>query len=85
MLDVIIKFTVPLGYFRGHHVSSPWRIAPARWSIFDRLAEDEPMGHFVRAASSGAGGMHGAKNHAAQSFIFELQGSPKGGNEFGTV
>ena len=43
------------------------------------------MGHFVRAASSGAGGMHGAKNHAAQSFIFELQGSPKGGNEFGTV
>jgi hypothetical protein len=30
MFDVIFKFTVPFGQFRGHHVNSRRRVEPAR-------------------------------------------------------
>ena len=48
MFDVIFKFTVPLRQLRGHHVNSRRRIVPAGWSISDRLAEVELMGHVAR-------------------------------------
>jgi hypothetical protein len=48
MFDVIFKFTVPFRQLRGHHVNSMRRIVPAGWTISDRLAEVELMGHVAR-------------------------------------
>ena len=39
----------------------------------------------LRASSAGQGGAWGEEAMRRQLFIFELQGSLKGGNEFGTV
>src|SRR5262249_42583498 len=48
MFGMIFKFTIPRRQLRGHHVNSRRRIAPAGWSISDRLAEVEFKGHVAR-------------------------------------
>jgi hypothetical protein len=55
--DVIFKLAVTFGQLCGHYVNSRWRVAPARWTVSDRLAEDEFTRHTARLGSRRPGGL----------------------------